>query len=663
MNNEPVELSYFSDAIIRRWYLPLGLALIGALIGLQLRPEAGPALYEAESKLLIRPVTDSVFDSNIRIDQIINEDTEAQLAASELVAIDALDLLGTSAPDDLTLTTIEENLTVKVRTDSQIVVIRFQHEDPDTAGAVTDAIASAYLSRRSSTALAEKDRQASQLATQISELTRDLTTANVTIATGEAEQQSRRSLEQRIARLEEIVAIAALQGEPSEAVGDPIGNLTAELAALDTTVDPVAMAAAETSSGLITGQIANLRDELISLLTIEIDGGESIQSAGQGEPVLPPNGLVQPGIGGLVGLLLGIVLAVFVDRSVTARSTSAAVALGTEEPNLFVVNSARPETIESQSHGRTTPGHPPTPIHVHPSPAPSWGASTTATAEPIARATPTHVAEPALQAVELDEPQPIFDAENEPAIVETTPLSGPVDAGENDDDVALTAAPEPVAAEPSPAQPSASGNTVVSLADIAKIPRSATQPIVVTAPRSDAALALRRVGRIIQNDAAGLTTPSILVTSAREHEGKSTVAMNLAAALRQDGLSVLLITDAHAETTVPGVHVLPPGMQLGPELEFPETDRLIELLHEARDLVDVVLIDGPPTLTNTEAARIAAVTDRAIMVAVSSKTSASDVSTSKEMLENSGTTVLGLVTTSRPSWLVRRIAGPGDSTT
>jgi len=622
MNNQSVELSYFSGALIRRWHLPLGLAVIGALIGLQLRAEVGPTMYEAETRLLIRPVTDSVFDSNIRVDQIINEDTEAQLAASELVVVNALELLGTDASDGLSPATIEEALSVKIRSDSQIVVIRFRHQDPDTAGAVADAVASAYLSHRSSTAVAEMDRQVNQFAAQISDLTRDLTIANVTIATGASEQQARRLLEQRIAKLEEVVAIAALQGEPSAVVGDPIGDLVAELSALETTVDPVALAAANTSAELITEQISNLREELLTLLTIEIDGGESIQTAARGEALLPPNDLVRPAIGSLVGLFLGLVLAVIVNRSVIAKTTSATATVGGDAQN--------PPDVGNQ---RSDAG--------------------TATTDPITETQPIHEHESSLKATEFKGSEPIFDADNEPAVVEAGRFTAPRPVQGRDARSGLH-----TNAHQSAGSTTSANNTVVSLADIEKIPRSATQPIVVTAPRSEAALALRRVARVIQNDAADLTTPSILITSAREHEGKSTVAMNLAAALRQDGMSVLLITDAHAETTVPGVHVLPPGMQLGPELVFPDTDRLKQLLAEARDLVDVVLIDGPAVLTNPEASRLASVTDHAVLVAVSSKTSASDVSASVAMLEESGTTLFGLVTTSRPSWLVRRVTGP-----
>ena len=665
MNNEPVELSYFSDAIIRRWYLPLGLAIVGVLIGLQLRPEVGATIYEAEARLLIRPVTDSVFNSNIRIDQIINEDTEAQLAASELVAMNALELLGDEAPRDLTLDDIAAGLTVKVRTDSQIVVISYRHESPDVAGAVTDAIAEAYLGSRTVTALTEKDRQANQLAGQISELTRDLTAANIVIATGEAEAKARTSIEERIRRLEEVVAIEALQGQPSEAIGDPIGELRAELTALTATVDGTSLAAAHTSADLTAGQIADLRDELIKLLTLEIDGGDVIQRAGVGDAVLAPNGLVYPAIGGLVGLLLGVVLAVFVDRSVTSRAASsyARAAHPADNSHLFVVNGQAPS--QQQSRHQQPPRQAPEPEPAYAAaPMPSWGVSQAATApavapmppEPVRHVEPSPVAadaaqEPVLRAVAPHDQDEHETLEHNRRTDQKTAVA---DTPATDHDVKRPfKAPDDLG--PPPPQAPNQTPTVASLADIAKIPRSAQPPVVLTAPDSEPAIALRRVARVIQNETASTPTPSVLITSAKAHEGRTTIASNLAAALRQDGLSVLLITHAYDRVITPGVHVLPPGMELGPEMEFPPTDRLRELLIEARELVDIVVIDGPAALGTDDAPRIASVVDCAVIVAVNSKTSASSVAMSKQLLETAGTQVLGLVTTARPSWLVRQV--------
>ncbi|MCB0991676.1 MAG: hypothetical protein KDB16_11900, partial [Acidimicrobiales bacterium] len=131
------------------------------------------------------------------------------------------------------------------------------------------------------------------------------------------------------------------------------------------------------------------------------------------------------------------------------------------------------------------------------------------------------------------------------------------------------------------------------LADIPKISRSALDPIVATDPSSEPATALRRLAGIVVADTAGLVTPSVMITSARPEEGRSTVASNIATALRLDGHDVILVTDSYESVIAPGVHVLPPGMRVGPDDRFPDEERFTALLEEARQLVDVVIIDGP----------------------------------------------------------------------
>jgi len=693
MNNEPVELSFFSDAIIRRWYLPVGFALVAGLIGLQLRPQLGPTLYEAEAKVLIRPVTDSVFDSKIRVDQVINPDTEAQLASSELVARNTLELLGEEAPNNLGVDDVAEGLEINVRTDSQIVVIRYQHIDPDIAGAISDAVAEAYLASRSQTASDEKVRQANQLATQISDLTRELTTANITIATADTESSARESLVSRIQRLEEVVAIQALEGTESEIIGDPIGTLTSRLDAIETTIEPTELAAAQTTVELVRGQISNLRDELIKLLTLEIDGGAVIQNAGVGTEVLPANQMIQPALGALVGLMVGIAAAVTVERAVRSRAAS-----------------HRPPTAPTQ-----TEPHAPAPSP-QPTPDPRWTpAQPSSPLQPAQALKPTQPLEPANASGSASPPAeiqqdrthgPVAEAPhlsnghttvlergsfNGSRSVETSdgqsptasnryteapvglptsnagsalPLPDPATWGRRPEEPAFLPAEKaerlPAESAPSPKSPGpdvmpTAPNTVAAIADIAKIPRSAREPVVVTAPDSDPATGLRTVAQVIQNETADLSTPSIMITSAKAHEGRTTVATNVAAALRQDGLNVLLITDSYDRVIAPDVHILPPGMHLGPDLAFPETARLRQLLDEARSLLDIVIIDGPPTLIDGEAKRLAALVDATVMVAVSGRTSAADVAATKNWLEEAGTRVLGLVTTTRPSWLVRRI--------
>ena len=342
MNDDAVELTFFTSALMRRWYLPIGFALVGLLAGLVLAPADSGDSYEAEARLLIRPVTDSVLNSNLRVDQILNEDTERELAGSDAVIRSALDTLNAEAPLDLTVDEVHDHLTVNVRTDSQVVVMRYLAPDPDTAAAVVDALADSYLDARTAAALAERDRQSQLLATAIASSTTQLTDANLTIETAARESDELADLENRLARLQEVVAVGQIQGQENEPTGDPIAVLEAQIAAFETTVTAEQLAAALTTKELVASQISGFRDELVELSTLEIDGGEVINRASPGTLVASTDRIAYLAVGLLFGLMLGIAAAVALERSMAARRSYHANAARLDEP---MAAPAMPPTI------------------------------------------------------------------------------------------------------------------------------------------------------------------------------------------------------------------------------------------------------------------------------------------------------------------------------
>ncbi len=608
MNDDAVELTFFTSALMRRWYLPIGFALMGLLAGFVLAPVSTGDQYEAEARLLIRPVTDSVLNSNLRVDQIINEDTERELASSDAVIRDALDTLGPAAPADLSIDDVDDHLTVTVRTDSQVVVMRYLSTDPDIAAAIVDALADSYLEARSAAALAERDRQSELLATAISSSTTQLTAANLTIDTASRETSELADLESRLTRLQDVVAVGQIQGEENEPTGDPIAVLQAQIAAFETTVTPEELAAAQTTKELVAGQISGFRDELVALSTLEIDGGEVIDRASPGELQTSSDQVAYLAVGFLFGLMVGIAAAVALERSLAARRSFQANAAHMNQP---------PQMAAAQMH---TPAPMPAPAPVQ---------------QPMQAA-----------------PNPIFDqglmGTADPA---TWAAPQPAMAG----GVAVATAPAPAPAAPAPAP--APGGDLPVLADIPKIPRSTPEPVVVTDPTSPAATSIRRLALLVLHDVNGLPAPSIAIGSARGGEGRTTIAANLACAMQQEGKQVLLVTDAHQSVIAPGVHVLPPGMGVGPDDRAPDDARLQQLFAEARDLVDVVVVDTAPLLDHADGARVAAACDRLVLVGVSGKTTRADVDTAARLVEQNGTRVLGLATTERPNWLARRLDG------
>ena len=188
-----------------------------------------------------------------------------------------------------------------------------------------------------------------------------------------------------------------------------------------------------------------------------------------------------------------------------------------------------------------------------------------------------------------------------------------------------------------------------------RIPTSARPPVVLSDPGQEASLALRRLARYVIDSTAGLRGPSVLVTSPSPGQGKSTVAANLASALQAEGLDVLLVTHEYESVIAPGVRVVPRGMKVGPPEDFPPPEKFIELLTEARDLVDVVLIDGPPVLDSRRGPNMAGVVDRVLLVDMPHGGSDAEMTRAQSDLASTGARVIGIVETARPSWLRRSL--------
>jgi uncharacterized protein involved in exopolysaccharide biosynthesis len=647
MADDQVELTFFTSAMLRRWYLPVGLALIGLVLGLMLAPTPTADTYKAKTRVLLRPVTDSALNSNIRADQVINADTEVELVASDRVVNAALAALGDELPATLTVDEVQENLTVNKVPDALIMVINYLDPSPDVSAAMSNALADAYLEARVADAVAERDRQTALLASAIAASTTQLTESNLTIATAEAEADAIDQLRTRLTRLQEIVAAAQIEGSDAVPTGDPIAVLEAELAALPRTVTPDALAAATTTSELVAQQIRDYRTELVSLSTLDIDGGEVIDRAGVGALTAGSQRVAYVAIGALFGLMLGIMAAVTIERTVAARRAyeNNSRALADYSPR----QRSAVDTDWTRTSGPAV--HMAPAAYVAPVPPP------TAAPAPVPAPAPA----PAPAPVARDAAQPLMEQPNLVAAsgVGTVRDYEPAPLADGFEDFDLFAPYEPPAGSTGddyspPAPPSASGRALPVLADVPKIARSTQEPVVVTDPTSPAATSLRRLALLLMHDARELATPSIAIVSARPDEGKTTIATNVACAIQQEGRRVLLITDAHQSVIAPGVHVLPPGMGVGPDAVAPDDAKLHQLLQEARSLVDFVIIDTKAILTDADGIRVAAAADRALIVGVSGKTPRSDVDTATNLVEEAGTVVVGLATTERPNWLARR---------
>lgn len=198
-------------------------------------------------------------------------------------------------------------------------------------------------------------------------------------------------------------------------------------------------------------------------------------------------------------------------------------------------------------------------------------------------------------------------------------------------------------------------------------------PVVARSPRSPAAEAYRTLRANLQFASLDRDVRTLLITSADQGDGKTTVAANLGVALAEGGRRVLLID---ADLRRPGVHTLfdlslTPGLsnallEEDAELpaqataigglsvltagdpppnpgEFVASARLARLLGRVRSSFDYVVIDSPPVSLVADAAVLAPTVDGVLLVVSAGRTKRDLARKAKEQLERVGARLLGVV--------------------
>ena len=199
--------------------------------------------------------------------------------------------------------------------------------------------------------------------------------------------------------------------------------------------------------------------------------------------------------------------------------------------------------------------------------------------------------------------------------------------------------------------------------------------VMVRAPDSLAAQAYRDLRTRIMRAASRRGAKTLLVTSPASQE-QTTVAANLAAALAQSGLRVVLVcadlrwplghelfgvkngigldavlnasadlADVLCDTDIPGLQVLPAGAagtDHGVFLHAPATRWVVGSL---RGTADFVVIDAPPVLVGADTGSLVELADAVLVVADASHTRRAEVQAATRQLEHARSKLIGCVLT------------------
>ncbi|MGI8532180.1 MAG: Wzz/FepE/Etk N-terminal domain-containing protein [Geodermatophilaceae bacterium] len=294
----PAQLSDFGALLRRQWWLILIVVVLGALAGYGYTSAQTP-LYTSTTQVLVTPTgaDDQSVLANGRTRGEINLDTEAQLLTSTAVVKAAADTIG----DNATPAELVSRVKVSVPPNTEVLTIAYRSTSPEAARTGANAFAVAYLANRAQEASAQITARQTARQVQIDTLNRSLQ------------------------------------------------NVTKSLAGLKP--DSVELSVAQAQIQSLSTQIALLSAEVDGLDVSSITPGRTITDANLPRSASSPVLTVNLAAGAMLGLLVGLGLALLRYRSDRQLRTPDEVSRRTGLPVLANV----PETVGGGLAEPTTP--------------------------------------------------------------------------------------------------------------------------------------------------------------------------------------------------------------------------------------------------------------------------------------------------------------------
>lgn len=218
------------------------------------------------------------------------------------------------------------------------------------------------------------------------------------------------------------------------------------------------------------------------------------------------------------------------------------------------------------------------------------------------------------------------------------------------------------------------GLTTLGAVQRVKIQKPVDALVVALEPRSPVAESYRQIRTNIQFINVDRQLRTILVTSANQGEGKTTVSINLAASLAQSGKRVLLVdTDMRRPhlhtllevdgskglsnlivrgreeshyikgTLIPNLRVLCAGRLPPNPAELLGSERMKEVFAWLQEQADYVIFDSPPLLAVTDAALLSCLVDTTILVVSTNQTRYPALTTAVKQIQALDSPVAGVI--------------------